>query len=209
VAWIVTDPLLESLAREARAGDDDAFRTLVGKIYRSIYRWALVRTGDVDDAEDVTQEVLIRIHRHLEAWEGRGSVLTWVYRITMNEAVSLERRRGPTRSADREPSRDTGAGERAASPEPSGGWGESGTTDALDRLESRRAAALVLRHLNELPPAQRQAFQLVDVEGLRAVDAADLLEVSSATVRVHLHRARATIRRRVLDEHPELAEERG
>lgn len=207
----MTDPLLESLAREARAGDDDAFGALVERIYRRIYRWALVRTGDVDDAEDVTQEVLIRMHRHLKAWEGRGSLLTWVYRITMNEAVSMDRRRGPTGAADRSQSQGPAPGGSGVSPESPRCQGEAEPTDPeveLDRLDTRRAAALVLRYLNDLPPAQRQAFQLVDVEGFRAVEAADLLEVSSATVRVHVHRARATIRGRILDEHPALTEDR-
>lgn len=206
----MTEPPLESLAKRARNGDDAAFRALVRATYRRIYRWALVRSRDVDDAEDVTQEVLVRMHQHLESWEGRGSVLTWIYRITMNQAASLERKRGPAGTADRAAARNGDTGGWAQSPDPSGHGGGAGPGDAaaLDRLDTRRTAALVLRYLGDLAPAQRQAFQLVDVEGLRAVEAADLLEVSPATVRVHVHRARASIRERILAEHPELAEER-
>lgn len=208
----MTEPTLEHIAEEARRGDEAAFRTLVGSTYRRIYRWALVRTGDRDDAEDVTQEVLIRMHRHLDSWEGRGSVLTWLYRITMNQSVSLERRTGPAGARRSEGPGEGGLpgpvaerGSRAGA----GGVPAPEAGKAVERIDTERVLALIEHYLNDLPPAQRQAFQLVDVEGLRAVEAAELLAVSPSTVRVHLHRARATIRGRILDEHPELAEGRG
>lgn len=208
----MTDPSPDSLARAARRGDQEAFRFLVRKTYDRIFRWALARTGDWDEAEDVTQEVLVRLHRHLDSWEGRGSVLTWLYRITMNAAATLERRRREGRAAgsllEAEPD--------ATEPGRAGGTqGEAGRPSAseagkvLDRVEAERALELVNAYVTELPPAQRQAFHLVDVEGLSAGEAAERLEVSASTVRVHLHRARAALRRRILGERPELAEGRG
>jgi RNA polymerase sigma-70 factor, ECF subfamily len=192
----VTDPTLESLEGAARSGDQASLRTLVRRTYRRIYRWALGRTGDPDDAEDVTQEVLIRMHRHLDSWEGRGSIETWLFRITMNEATSLDRKRARWKAEGTDPTR--------APPRGSGELRDAESRRALERVQSRRVLDLVEAFLTELPRAQRQVFQLVDLEGLRPVEVAARMGLSASTVRVHLHRARAGLRRRILEEHPHL-----
>ena len=105
---------LDRVAREAAAGDEAAFETLVRLVFRRVYRWALVRVGDPDDADDVTQRVLVRLHARLASWEGRSQFTTWLFRITANEASSWHRRaqrrwRSVAVTPDREPAVDSAA----------------------------------------------------------------------------------------------------
>ena len=69
------DEEAHALVRRAQAGDDAAFERLVRRFYDRIYRWALVRTSDPDDAEDVTQQVLVNLHRGLLTFDGRAQSL--------------------------------------------------------------------------------------------------------------------------------------
>ena len=172
-----------------------------------VQRWALVRTGDLDEAEDVTQEVLLRMDRYLETFDGRARFTTWLYRVTANTAASRRRRRVRERAvggagALRE-GETSGTGlpttiarERAASADPA--------LAALDRIESKRLAALVRHFFEELPARQREVFDLADLQGHAPAEVAEMLELHPGTVRTHLHRARRTIRKRMLEVHPEL-----
>lgn len=83
----------------ARSGDQDAFRVLVDKHSRSLYRLAYRMTGKPEDAEDVVQETFIRAYRQLSRFEARSNVSTWLYRIAFNCAVDFLRSRPRRESA--------------------------------------------------------------------------------------------------------------
>src|SRR5690606_29812849 len=85
------DPFGELVVR-ARAGDPDAFRRLARGVYGRIHRWALGRTGSPDDADDVAQTVLVRLHLKLGEYRG-GRFTSWLYRITASVAEELRRKR--------------------------------------------------------------------------------------------------------------------
>ncbi len=181
-------PLIEG----ARAGDPAAFEGLVRRCYDRIYRWAIVRTGDPDDADDVTQEVLVRLHRHIRRFDGRARFSTWLYRLTANAAADLgrsaERRRRLASRLGREP--------RPASREPA----------AAARVESDESVDLVRTFMEELSDRQREVFDLVDLQGLSPIEVAEMLGTEPVTVRSHLFRARRAIRRKILERRPELAD---
>src|SRR5919204_497528 len=80
------------LAR-ARQGDGEAFRALVDRHSRSVFRLAFRMTGNEQDAEDVVQESFLRAYRQLSRFESRANFGTWLYRITANCAVDLMRSR--------------------------------------------------------------------------------------------------------------------
>lgn len=188
------DATIEQMARRARAGDEGAFAALVGAVRGQVRRWALARTGDADDAEDVAQAVVIRMHRGLHGFEGRSRFSTWLYRLTANAAVEW----GRGQSRHRRTADAVGAaGELAA-----------GTADRIDAMENRRAAELVRAFLAELPGRQREVLDLVDLQGFTPSEAAEMLEIEPPTARVHLLRARRAIRERILDEHPTLLDDR-
>src|SRR4249919_1454178 len=86
----------------ARDGDQDAFRVLVDRHSRSIYRLAFRMTGRVEDAEDVVQEAFVRAYRQLGRFESRSNFATWLYRITFNCSIDYMRAR-PHRESAEEP----------------------------------------------------------------------------------------------------------
>src|ERR1017187_969313 len=79
--------------RQAKNGDEDAFRVLVERHSRAIYRLAYRMTGRAEDAEDVVQETFIRAFRQLSRFEARSNFATWLYRIGFNCAIDFMRGR--------------------------------------------------------------------------------------------------------------------
>ena len=83
-----------TLVQQAGAGDNTAFRQLVERHSRSVYRLAFRITGSPEDAEDVVQDTFVRAYRQLSRFESRSNFATWLYRIGFNCAIDLTRRRG-------------------------------------------------------------------------------------------------------------------
>lgn len=133
----------------ARQGDHDAFRVLVDRHSRSVYRLAFRMTGTPHDAEDVVQETFIRAYRQLSRFEARANVSTWLYRIAFNCAVDFLRSRPRRESAT-----EADVLERMA-PSASGPTmddlvyaGEIGERmqQALSDLSEKERAAFLMRH---------------------------------------------------------------
>jgi RNA polymerase sigma-70 factor (ECF subfamily) len=184
------EPGLDDLARAARAGDTAAFDRLVRDIYPRIHRWALVRVGDPDDADDVTQAVLVKLHGSLGGWQERSRFTTWLYRITANEASSW--RRTVARRA-RWLVQDTRAFETAVDRH----VGPAGEEDRQELVE------LVTAYFRVLPSRQREVFDLVEFQGYSPGEVAEMLEMNASTVRANLFKARRSIRARVFDQSSE------
>ena len=81
------------LVTEARAGDDLALRRLVEAAYTRVRRWALVHTGDPMEADDLSQDVMVKMLRKLHTFEGNARFDTWLYAMTRNAARDRIRRR--------------------------------------------------------------------------------------------------------------------
>ena len=183
------DDELASLVGQVRRGDDAAFDTLARRVRDRIRAWARRLVADGDDAEDVTQLVLVRMHRRLDDFEGRSRFASWLYRITRN--VALERRRVEERRSALLARELEHQGELC---------GEIiGEADDVRRLQQ-----LVATHLAALSPRQREVFELVELRGVSVSEAAARLGIEASTVRVLLLRARRTIRVRMLEAHPDL-----
>lgn len=186
-------PDTADLVGHAAAGEPDAFRELVRRYHATVYRWAALSLGDRDEAEDVTQLVLIKVHASLTTYRGGAKFTTWLYRITRNvlfETARRQQRRGSLLAAREELH---GIAAEVDSPEDTIDWG--------------RLNALLLDYLAALPPRQREVFMLADLEGFVPVEIADLLGVEQVTVRTNLLKARRAIRSRMLREQPKLMEE--
>ena len=93
---IAETDLDNALLRRARGGDSSAFRQLVQRHHDTIHRWALAMTGDPDDADDVEQTALLRVHHALAEYRGVGRFRTWLYPIVRAAATDLLRTRSST-----------------------------------------------------------------------------------------------------------------
>ena len=185
------DDILGALVGRAKEGSVAAFTELVDRVQSRVRAWAVRVMHDDDEADDVAQQVLLKLHVRLHEFEGRSRLTTWLYRMTVNTA--LNHRRMKRRRAELL---------RAASNEPS-----LSIADPSAQAESDRVAELVGASLSELSARERQVFELADLKGMRTNDIADLLGVQPVSVRAALSRARRRIRLRIMELHPNLLEE--
>jgi RNA polymerase sigma-70 factor (ECF subfamily) len=181
---------IDDWARRAQRGDQRALAQLLRAVRPRVFRWALVQTGSPDDAEDITQAALLRAQRALSGFGFAARFTTWLYSIT--RSVAAEARRTQRRRSELMSRQSTATAVSTAEPE----------------LDERRLLALVHEQLAALPVRQREVFDLVDLQGRASADVAELLGLDPATVRVHLLRARRTIRTRVMERNPALVEDR-
>ncbi len=172
------------LLAAAQAGDERAFRKLVEPYRHALEVHCYRMLGSPDEAEDVVQETLLRAWRALERFEPRAQLQTWLYRIATNACLDeLERR--PRRPEPVDPFPETPLDEDAAP-----------TYDPVARYAIREGMELaLLRAIQELPPRQRAVLIFRDVLGWTALEVAELLESTVASVNSALQRARATIDR--------------
>ncbi len=188
------EAVVADLVPRAQRGDAGALDELLRRCRATIYRWALVQTGDPAEAEDVAQEVLIRLHHSLGRYGGRSRFTTWLYKVTRNQALNLRRTlQRRLRLVD--------AASRAVAASP------PQADDPVERIHASRVAELAKALLHNLPPRQREVFALADLEGCEVGEIADRLGMSPITARVHLMRARRALRARILERWPEMAEE--
>jgi RNA polymerase sigma-70 factor (ECF subfamily) len=181
------------LVPRAQRGEAGALDALLRRCRATVFRWALVQSGDRADAEDVTQEVLIRLYGSLHRYGGRSRFTTWLYQVTRNEASNLRRRlRRRLRLA-------TAVAEGAAEP--------AVADDPADRMDAEQLMALVQDLLRGLPRRQREVFALAELEGCPVTEIAERLGTSPVTARVHLLHARRALRAGILERWPGLREE--
>jgi RNA polymerase sigma-70 factor (ECF subfamily) len=185
------DDILGALVRRAKQGHAAAFTDLASRIRSRITTWAARVVHDEDDADDVAQQVLLKLHVRLGEFEGRSRFTTWLYRMTVNTALNnrrVKRRRANLLREATEPSPDTA---QAFSPQ----------------SDVARLNELVEACLNELSDREREIFELADLKGVSTNDIARTLGLQPVSVRSTLSRARRRIRLRMLEQHPHLLED--
>jgi RNA polymerase sigma-70 factor (ECF subfamily) len=171
------------LVAAAQAGDERAFRELIGPHRRTLEIHCYRMLGSVHDAEDVVQETLLRAWRSLDRFERRASVGTWLYRIATNACLDEIERRPRQASVAVEPYPDERVAE-AAGP----------IADPAARYALREGMELaLLTAIQRLPGRQRAVLILRDVLGWTGPEVAELLETTVAAVNGALQRARATV----------------
>jgi len=179
----------KSLVQACRAGQTEAFGILVRRYQDRLYPTILRLLGSPEDAQDVLQDALVRAFEKLDQFQGESSFYTWIYRISVNLALSeyrKHRQRGHDRKSD--PSTFSLAAEPAD---------DSPETDPAFAMERVERELLVQSALNELAPDHRAVVVLKDFDGRRYEEIAALLEIPVGTVRSRLHRARGELRDRL------------
>ncbi|WAP52679.1 RNA polymerase sigma factor SigE [Arthrobacter sp. ATA002] len=154
------------------------------KVYRLAYRL----TGNRHDAEDLTQEVFVRVFRSLEKFQP-GTLDGWLHRITTNLFLDQARRRSRIRF--------DGMSEEAEGRLPSNGPGPERS------FEFNNLDVDITRALDELPPDFRAAVVLCDLEGLSYDEVARALGVKLGTVRSRIHRGRTMLKEKLAHRDPQ------
>src|SRR5215211_2678333 len=196
------DEQTEQLA-SARAGNQEAFEKLVEPYRREILVHCYRILGSFEDAEDLSQEILVRVWKHLDAFEGRASLRTWLYKVATNTCLdALDSRRVRGLSKELYPRADP----TRELPPPSKEviWVEPFPDEYIDgqpniypeaRYEVRESITLAfVAALQKLPGRQRASLLLCDVLGWSANEAADILDTTTAAVNSALQRARETMK---------------
>ncbi len=178
----------EELVAKLRAGDEEAFASLVRAHHTSLVRLATAIVGSRALAEEVVQDTWLAVVKGVSAFEGRSSLRTWLFRILVNRArTTAGRERRSDTPGDVDSDRFAATGLWSAPPVP---WADQ----VDDRLVAEQLAPLARTAIDSLPGTQRQVLLLRDVEGLPAAEVADVLGVTDGNQRVLLHRARAKVR---------------
>lgn len=165
--------------RDARRGDPDAFRRLVERYGDQAYETALRIVGRPEEAEEAAQDAFLRAWRALPGFREEARFSTWLYRIVTRRA--LDAARGARRRAEREAAVEPEILE--AHPAPAGA---PGPESAMRRLRPL---------LERLDPTPRAVVTLFYLRDLSVREVAEILELPEGTVKTHLHRSRAELRR--------------
>lgn len=175
----------QRLIAECLQGRTEAFGELVrryqNRLYNSVYRFV----GNADDAHDVVQDAFLSAYQSLAAFKGGAQFFTWMYRIAVNTAITLKRRRkvvlrlhaaGP----DGEPAMEPADRSESARPEYAAEMAEEEKKvhEALARLTEEHRAVVIMK----------------DLDGMKYEEIAEVLDVPVGTIRSRIHRARTELR---------------
>lgn len=151
---------------------DAALEQLLDRYERRIFRMAVMMLRDAGRAEDVTQDIFLKLWRALPSYDGRAALSTWLYTIARNTCLSAVRAEAYRRTTPI----DEAAEPAAPNPAP-----------AAD------ADAALARHVAALPEVQREVITLFYLQEKSVKDVAALLDLPEGTVKSHLHRARRAL----------------
>ncbi len=179
---VVTSPDL-LLARRAARGDAAAWDEIVDRFGERIYNLALRFAGDRPEAEDLTQEIFLKLYRQLHRYRGDVPLLAWAMRLSRNLCIDQyrhHRTRKRSETASDEVLRHLPGGE-----------------DPRERHRIEEQRRLVQRVLAEMPETQATAVMLRDLQGLSYEEIAAFYEVPVGTIKSRLNRARRELVRRI------------
>ncbi len=181
----------KALVADARAGNGDAFATLLNQYDRHLFRLALNITGNQEDAADALQEALLKAYRSLEGFRGDSRFYTWIVRIVVNEGLmKLRQRRAASWISLDEPIEND---DHSLMPREIEDWGDT----PEQRYSKTEFHAILNQNLEQLEPAFRIVFLLRDLEGFSTEETASMLDLSVTAVKSRLLRARLKLRERL------------
>lgn len=188
----VSEPTDKELVARAARGDESAFGVLFERKHRRVYLIAYRILGDAAAAEDVVQESFLALWRNCARYRARYAVDAWLGRIATNRAIDAYRRRARN---PRPLGRRAREAEDGSPADPVEHMVQPGTRgDASLPARWRQLQRLWDELASELPPQQRAAFSLREIEGLSTGEVARALGCSASSVRSHVALARKTLK---------------
>ncbi len=182
------EPTDAALVAQTQAGNGDAYRVLVERHSRRVFRLAFRLTGNEQDAEDVVQEAFLKAYKNLDNFNGQAQFSSWLYSIASNHALDMlkRRRRRPTESLTAADDENSPSPEnRIASPIPD-----------PERLASgSQIHQHILAAMDDMTPQERIAFTLRHFEGHCMEDIGAVLQLTTGATRNAVFRAVQKVRR--------------
>jgi RNA polymerase sigma-70 factor, ECF subfamily len=194
LAGPTADQLL--LAR-LKSGDEQALADLSDAYSSKIYQLAFRYLRNKEDAEEITQDVLFKVYRKVDAFRGDAQLSSWIYRITFNAAMSRLRSGPYQRSRAEAAPIVTSEGDEIAPPtrREVADWSDF-ADERVFRSELRQR---VMSAILALPAIYRAPVMLRDIQGLSTEEASAMLRVKDQTLKSRLHRGRLILRKQLAD----------
>ena len=188
----------ELLAR-LQAGDERALADLADAYSSKIYQLAFRYLRNKEDAEEITQDVLFKVYRKVDAFRGDAQLSSWIYRITFNAAMSRLRTARYQR-AQAEDRRAAAAADEDGSNVPArtpdvADWSDMADERVLRSQLRKRVFSAILA----LPAIYRAPVMLRDIQGMSTEEASAMLRVKDQTLKSRLHRGRLILRKQLAD----------
>ena len=184
------------LIARLQAGDESAVQELAERYTPRIFQLAMRHMKNREDAEEVTQDVLVKVYRKVGEFRGDSALSSWIYRITFNTAMSRLRNGRVAKAAEKERERlesASGAEERTRLTREPIDWSNMPDEELL-RLQLRQAVAAAIA---DLPEIYREPVVLRDIQGLTTEEASSRLRLKDQTLKSRLHRGRLMLRERL------------
>lgn len=182
----------QDLLRGVLQGDRKAFETLVFRYQSKVYRLAMGVTHNAQDAEEILQEVFLKVYQNLAEFEGKSAFSSWLYRIALNTTyMKLRERRGASLVSLDEVANQL----EDISLDQEAEW--SSRPD--EQLHTSEAFAIIEKAVEKLPEEFKSVLILRDIEGFTNEEVGEILDLSVPAVKSRLHRARLILRQRLDD----------
>jgi len=190
------DPKNDDLLTRLQSGDERALVDLADAYGAKIHQLAFRYLRNKEDAEEVAQDVLLKVHRKVGAFRGDAALSSWIYRITFNTAMS--RLRTARFQREQEHDRQTAAADEdqfAPAPPDIADWSQMADEGVLRSQLRRRVFKAILA----LPAIYRAPVMLRDIQGMSTEEASAMLKVKDQTLKSRLHRGRLILRKQLAD----------
>ena len=185
--------VVAQLARRCASGDPAAWEEIVMRFHRRVYNLCYRFAGSADDAEDLTQEVFIKVYRTVASFDaGKASFNTWLTTVTRNLLVDHFRKTHNDRVTD---SLDAPVAADEDGPSLVEKLAASGAENPHAHAESRERGEMVHRALQQVSPDLREAVILRDLQDMDYREIAQVLKVPEGTVKSRINRGRAELAR--------------
>jgi RNA polymerase sigma-70 factor (ECF subfamily) len=173
----VDDQPEATLIEQARAGDEAAFEELMRRYKRPVLNFIYRLVNDAGEADDIAQEVFVRVYQNLCDYSPRMRFSTWLFALARNAAIDhlRWRKRHPTVPLDSVPDPTT-------------------LTDVADEVNAHEIGTQVAAAIGSLPEDQRTALVLAEYHGLSYAEIAEIMRCSEKSVESRLYRAKQTLR---------------
>jgi len=184
--------LLELIAN----GDETAFKSLYNRFNAQVYNTALVYIQNQFEAEEITQDVFLEIHKSAKGFDGKSSLSTWIYRITINKSIDRLRYNSRKKRFAKFINLFSQDENEFINDVPF--FDHPGVLN-----ENKEKADILFKALNKLTEQQKTAFILTYIEGLTGKEAAETMNISSKAVESLIQRAKVNLRKELEKFYPE------